>query len=93
MVVAVPTGIVDEAFLRRAMMDSILPHIAPGLGRIVSPLILSFAYAIWGIVTKRLARGLKVMIAAGSIGARRARPHTQLTAFLPYAAGSPRYCR
>jgi hypothetical protein len=74
-VVAIPAAIVEEAFFRRAMMDSILPHLLPGLGSIVlwqilvSALIFGFAHAIWGIVTKRLEVSIKVMIATGSVGA------------------------
>ena len=68
-VAAVGAAVVEEAFFRRILMDWVLAQGGPALVQImVSGMIFGLAHGVWGIVTRRVWVGLKVMFATGTVG-------------------------
>lgn len=66
---AVGAAVVEEAFFRRVIMDAVLSAGGGSLVQVVvSGLVFGLAHGVYGIVTGRLAVGLGVMIATGTVG-------------------------
>ncbi len=68
--IAIAAAIVEEAFFRRMIMDGVMAAGGgPFLQILASALIFGLAHGVWGIVTGRIAVGIGVMIATGTLGA------------------------
>jgi len=67
--VAVGAAVVEEAFFRRLLMDWIFVRGGSAVAQILaSGLIFGLAHGAWGVVTRRMWVGLRVMVATGALG-------------------------
>ena len=67
--VAFPAAIVEEAFFRRLVMDSLLANgSGPAIQVLASGLVFGAAHGVWGIVTGRIVAGVGAMVATGTVG-------------------------
>lgn len=67
---ALITGLFEEAFFRRALMDGVRRRGAgPLLQVVISALAFGAVHAIWGVVARNFRAAWSAMVATGSLGA------------------------
>lgn len=69
LLLAVAAAVVEEAFFRRMLMNTLMRAGWPVITQVVaSGLVFGIAHASWALVTGRLSAGIGAMVATGALG-------------------------